>query len=58
MFATESFHLITHLLRRLRASKSGGVLVYVAFGLPMFLGAMALSIDLGRSFILNTELKR
>ena len=44
-------------LRKLHTSKSGGVLIYVAFGLPMLLGAMALSIDLGRAFILNTELK-
>ena len=57
MFGRESVQLITHSLRRLRASKSGGVLIYIAFGLPLLLGSMALSIDLGRSFILNTELK-
>ena len=57
MFVREEFHLITHLLRRLRASNSGGVLIYIAFALPILLGSMALSIDLGRSFILNTELK-
>ncbi len=44
-------------LKKLCASKSGAVLIYVAFGLPLLLGAMALSIDLGRAFILNTELK-
>ena len=44
-------------LRELRASKSGGVLIYISFALPILLGAMALSIDLGRAFILNTELK-
>ena len=44
-------------LKKIWASKSGGVLIYVAFGLPILLGAMALSIDLGRAFILNTELK-
>ncbi len=44
-------------LKKLFASKSGAVLIYVAFGLPMLVGAMALSIDLGRAFILNSELK-
>lgn len=44
-------------LKKLWTSKSGGVLVYLAFGLPMLFGAMALSVDLGRAFILNTELK-
>ncbi len=44
-------------LKKFWASKSGGVLIYIAFGLPILLGAMALSIDLGRAFILNTELK-
>ena len=44
-------------LKKIWASKSGGVLIYVAFGLPILLGAMALSIDLGRALILNTELK-
>jgi len=43
--------------RRLWACERGGVLVYLAFMLPMLLGAMALSVDLGRAFILNTELK-
>jgi len=45
------------LLRRLRASERGGVLIYLAFMLPMLMGAIALSVDLGRAFILNTELK-
>ncbi len=44
-------------LKKFWNSKSGGVLIYVAFGLPILVGAMALSIDLGRAFILNTELK-
>jgi Flp pilus assembly protein TadG len=44
-------------LRKISASRSGGVLIYLAFALPILLGAMALSIDLGRAFILNTELK-
>jgi Flp pilus assembly protein TadG len=44
-------------LQKLWASKSGGVIIYIAFAMPMLLGAMALSVDLGRSFILNTELK-
>lgn len=44
-------------LRKLRASEQGGVIIYLAFMLPMLMGAMALSVDLGRSFILNTELK-
>ena len=44
-------------LKKFWTSNSGGVLIYVAFGLPILLGAMALSIDLGRAFILNTELK-
>jgi Flp pilus assembly protein TadG len=44
-------------LNKFWASKSGGVIIYVAFGLPRLLGAMALSVDLGRAFILNTELK-
>ncbi len=44
-------------LKKVWASKSGGVLIYIAFGLPIFLGVMALSVDLGRAFILNTELK-
>lgn len=44
-------------LKKFWASNSGGVLIYLAFGLPMLLGVMALSIDLGRAFILNTELK-
>ena len=33
------------------------MIIYIAFSLPILLGTMALSIDLGRSFILNTELK-
>ncbi len=49
--------ILKSLLRNLWTSKSGAVLIYVAFGLPMLLGAMALSVDLGRVFILNTELK-
>jgi Flp pilus assembly protein TadG len=44
-------------LKKIWTSKSGSVLVYIAFGLPILLGTMALSIDLGRAFILNTELK-
>lgn len=44
-------------LKKVWASKSGGVLIYFAFGLPILLGVMALSVDLGRAFILNTELK-
>ncbi|NNE84642.1 MAG: hypothetical protein HKN28_11795 [Alphaproteobacteria bacterium] len=44
-------------LKKFWASKSGGVLIYIAFGLPILLGVMALSVDLGRAFILNTELK-
>lgn len=44
-------------LKKFWTSNSGGVLIYLAFGLPMLLGAMALSVDLGRAFILNTELK-
>ncbi|MCZ6845578.1 MAG: pilus assembly protein TadG-related protein, partial [Alphaproteobacteria bacterium] len=44
-------------LRKISISECGGVLIYLAFGLPILLGAMALSIDLGRAFILNTELK-
>lgn len=44
-------------LKKVWASKSGGVLIYIAFGLPILLGVMALSVDLGRAFILNTELK-
>lgn len=49
--------LLQHELKKFWASKSGGVLVYIAFGLPILLGVMALSVDLGRAFILNTELK-
>lgn len=44
-------------LKRLCACEHGGVLIYLAFMLPMLMGAMALSVDLGRAFILNTELK-
>ena len=49
--------LLKYGLKKFWASETGGVLIYFAFGLPMLLGAMALSIDLGRAFILNTELK-
>jgi Flp pilus assembly protein TadG len=42
---------------KLRASEHGGVIIYLAFMLPMLMGAIALSVDLGRAFILNTELK-
>jgi len=45
------------MFRELWISNVGGVIVYIAFALPMLMGAMALSVDLGRSFILNTELK-
>ena len=44
-------------LRKLWTCNAGASIIYVAFGLPIMLGAMALSIDLGRSFVLNTELK-
>jgi Flp pilus assembly protein TadG len=44
-------------LKKIWASKSGAVLIYIAFALPILLGVMALSVDLGRAFILNTELK-
>jgi Flp pilus assembly protein TadG len=54
---TKTNALLQRGLKKVWASKSGGVLVYIAFGLPILLGAMALSIDLGRAFILNTELK-
>ena len=49
--------ILREYLRKLSASRTGGVLIYIAFGLPILLGAMALSVDLGRAFILNTELK-
>lgn len=54
---TKTHALLQRWFKKYRACKSGGVLIYIAFGLPILLGAMALSIDLGRAFILNTELK-
>ena len=52
-----TFSKLSANLRKLWTCKAGATIIYVAFGLPIMLGAMALSIDLGRSFILNTELK-
>lgn len=44
-------------LRRLAQEQRGAVFVYLAFGIAVFTGAMALSLDLGRYFTTNTELQ-
>ncbi len=45
------------LLQRLGQNQRGAVFAYLAFGIVVFMGAMALALDLGRFFTTNTELQ-